>query len=162
MQEPLGVLRGIALRAVRRAPMQPIDVGVLDPAFGLEGDCKGGKYPLRQVTVLSAEDWQKALEALGGIALDWTARRANLLVSGLRLPRARGALLGIGPARLEVTGQTYPCGRMEEAWPGLLKALAPDWRGGLTCRVLAGGRIGIGDAVEVLCRPPDERPPRLP
>jgi MOSC domain-containing protein YiiM len=42
---------------------------------------------------------------------------------------------------------------MEEARVGLLKALAVDWRGGVTCRVLSGGQIALGDAVGVLVRP---------
>ena len=86
------------------------------------------------------------------------SRRANLLVEGVELPRAKGGILRIGAVRLEVTGQTYPCVRMEEARPGLLKALAKDWRGGVTCRVLSGGQIALGDAVEVLVRPPRGRP----
>ena len=63
--------------------------------------------------------------------------------------------------RLEVTGQTYPCSRMEEARAGLLKALAVDWRGGVTCRVLSSAPIGLGEEVEVLVRP-TEVVPRLP
>ena len=88
-------------------------------------------------------------------------RRANLLVEGVELPRAKGGAHRVGPVRLEVTGQTYPCIRMEEARAGLLKALARDWRGGVTCRVLSGGPIALGDAVEVLVRP-REVVPRLP
>ena len=60
-----------------------------------------------------------------------------------------------------MTAQTYPCARMEEARAGLLKALAKEWRGGVTCRVLEGGRIAIGDPVEVLVRPPEVQT-RLP
>ena len=74
----------------------------------------------------------------------------------------KGAVLSIGSVRLEVTGQTYPCVRMEEAHPGLLKALARDWRGGLTCRVVAGGPVAVGAVVKVLVRPPSEPIARLP
>ena len=50
---------------------------------------------------------------------------------------------------------------MQEARAGLLKALAKAWRGGVTCRVLEGGGITIGDCVEVLVRPPEAKT-RLP
>ena len=80
------------------------------------------------------------MEGLSIVGLPWTTRRANLLVAGVRLPRASGGILQIGSVRLEVTAQTYPCARMEDARPGLLKALAREWRGGVTCRVVEGGR----------------------
>ena len=80
----------------------------------------------------------------------------------MELPQAKGAVLSVGPVFLEVTGQTYPCARMEEARPGLLKALARDWRGGLTCRVVAGGHIAVGAVVNVRVRPPPEAIARLP
>ena len=50
---------------------------------------------------------------------------------------------------------------MDEAKAGLLRALYPDWRGGITAKVLEGGRVKLGDAVEVLVSPP-ERKIRLP
>jgi MOSC domain-containing protein YiiM len=52
--------------------------------------------------------------------------------------------------RLEVTAQTTPCARMDETWPGLRRALAPDWRGGVTARVITGGAIALGDPVRVV------------
>ena len=155
-----GRLIGIARRGQRRAPMETVKAVDVTAEKGLEGDHKGAKFKTRQVTVLAIEDWQAALEALGGGAgeaapsLDWTCRRANLLVEGLRLPRAKGAVITVGGmVTLEVTGETVPCGRMDEVAPGLLKALFPDWRGGVTCRVMDGGRIEMGDGVEVASSP---------
>jgi MOSC domain-containing protein YiiM len=156
-----GRLIGIARRPMRRAPIEEIAEGAVSVAAGLEGDFKGAKYPRRQLTLLASEDWEAALAEIGAEGLAWTARRANLLVAGVALPRATGAILSVGPVRLEVTAQTYPCARMEEARPGLLKALAKAWRGGATARVLEGGRIALGDRIEVLLRPP-EREPHLP
>lgn len=156
-----GRLIGIARRPERRAPMQEVAEGSISLAAGLAGDCKGGKFPLRQITVLAREAWQIAAATVGDPGLPWTVRRANLLVEGVELPRAKGGILRIGMVRLEVTGQTHPCVRMEEARAGLLKALSRDWRGGVTCRVLSGGPIALVDAVEVLVSPP-EVVPRLP
>jgi MOSC domain-containing protein YiiM len=148
-----GRLIGIARRDRRRAPMQETDEGLITSAAGLAGDFKGAKYRRRQITVLAMEAWQAALAEIAQSGLPWTARRANLLVEGVELPRAAGGVLRIGAVQLEVTGQTYPCSRMEEAQAGLLSALAKDWRGGVTCRVLEGGPVALGDAVEVLVRP---------
>ena len=130
--------------------METLAAAAITSAIGLEGDCKGRKFSKRQITVLAIEDWQAACRDAGAIDLPWTARRANLLVAGLQLPRARGSILGIGSVRLEVTGQTFPCVRMDEAHPGLRKALSPEWRGGVTCAVLANGEVRIGDPVVVL------------
>jgi MOSC domain-containing protein YiiM len=156
-----GRLVGIARRAGRRAAMQEIAEGQITIAGGLEGDFKGIKYPRRQITILAVDAWEAALQEIGHATLPWTVRRANLLVAGVRLPRAVGGVLRIGQVRLEVTGQTFPCLRMNEAHAGLLSALAKDWRGGVTARVLAGGVVALGDAVEVLVDPPEIRP-RLP
>jgi MOSC domain-containing protein YiiM len=152
-----GTLIGIARRPFSRAAMEEIGSGLVTLETGLDGDCKGAKFPNRQITVLAREDWDAALNDLAGIAgppdLPWIVRRANLLVEGVRLPRAKGAVLAIGPVMLEVTGQTNPCYRMQEAYRGLLGALHPNWRGGVTCKVLHGGEIRIGDAASVVSSP---------
>jgi MOSC domain-containing protein YiiM len=152
-----GRLIGIARRSERRAPMEVIAAGEIAIDGGLAGDHKGPKFPRRRITVLAREDWEAALAELGMADADlpWTVRRANLLVEGVRLPRAVGGILQVGTVHLEVTFPTVPCARMDEAAPGLRKALHPEWRGGSTCRVLAGGIVAIGDTVVVLFSPPE-------
>ena len=159
----MGRLIGIARKAAYRAPVELLDRAALSPELGVAGDYKGAKYPRRAVTVLAREAWEAALGELGPEAadLDWTARRANLLVEGVELPRAVGGTVRIGSAVIEVTFPTVPCARMDETFAGLKRALYPDWRGGITCRVLEPGQIALGDAVEVLHAPP-ERKIRLP
>ncbi len=163
-----GRLIGIARRSKRLEPMQVLTRGRITCEAGLEGDHKGAKFKLRQITVLALEQWQAALRDLaaqspedGEVVLPWTVRRANLLVQGVALPKARGGVVRIGPVTLEVTYPTQPCKRMDDVYPGLLRALHPDWRGGITSRVLEPGEIRIGDEVEVLVRPP-EKTSRLP
>jgi MOSC domain-containing protein YiiM len=145
-----GRLIGIARRPRRLVPMQEVAEGRITVEAGLDGDFKGGKYPRRQITVLAREAWEAALAEVGGPLLPWTARRANLLVEGIVLPTGIGSLLRIGPVRLEVTAETYPCHRMEEARAGLRRALAKEGRGGVTCRVLEGGALVLGDEAEVV------------
>ncbi|MGQ0483891.1 MAG: MOSC domain-containing protein [Hyphomicrobiales bacterium] len=144
-----GRLIGIAWRGKSRAPMQTAESRTITLAAGLAGDCKGAKFPERQITILSREDWEAALATLGDPDLPWTARRANLLVENVKLPRAEGSQMRVGAVRLEVTGQTSPCEVMERAFPGLRKALSPEWRGGVTCKVIAGGEVQTGDEVSV-------------
>lgn len=119
------------------------------PERGIEGDCRGrpGK---RQVTVLSLESWQVACAEVNA-DLHWTTRRANLLVEGLTFgPESVGKVIRIGELQLLITRETDPCRRMDQAHPGLKRALLPDWRGGVCCRVVNGGRIAVGDHVEII------------
>lgn len=164
-----GHLKGIAARPARYAPVVEYDEIAIRET-GLVGDHakdrKGRATTDRLVSIIAAEDWATACAELQPPAdpvgdLPWTTRRANLLLEGLRLPRAAGAVLKIGDVVLEVTGQTFPCKRMEEARPGLLKALAKDWRGGVLCRVISPGLVRIGNGAEIMSSPPEtER--RLP
>ncbi len=121
---------------------------LLDEQCGLVGDCCG-KSKKRQITLLSLNDWQAACVSLG-IKLPWQARRANLLIDQLPLYQSTGARIQLGEAVLEITGETDPCERMEEAHPGLLQALQPRWRGGVTCKILQGGIIRLDMTVEML------------
>ncbi|MEM9358481.1 MAG: MOSC domain-containing protein [Pseudomonadota bacterium] len=156
-----GRLIGIARRAERFAAMETLDQVCITIDRGLHDDHKGSKFPKRRVTLLSIEDWRAALADLSqglekSIALDWTARRANLLVEGVRLPRARGAILCVGPVDLRVEAPLLPCGRMDQALTGLRKALHPDWRGGVACSVRRGGNLRLGDEVTIAHHPPEQ------
>lgn len=118
---------------------------------GVDGDHKG-KPGARQVSVLSLEAWQRACAEID-IDLHWTTRRANLLVEGLEFgSESSGDIIQIGDLRLEIAIETDPCRRMEQAQKGLMKALTPDWRGGVCCRVLTSGNIAVGDNVEVIAQ----------
>lgn len=142
-----GRLEAIAIRARPRAPMREVAGADVSIGAGIGGDARG-KPGARQVTLLSMEAWRAACAEIGA-ELPWTLRRANLLVSGLDLASTRGRLVDIAGVSLEVTGETDPCRVMDLQHPGLRAALEPGWRGGVTCRVLAGGSISVGDAVEL-------------
>ncbi|WP_366886984.1 MOSC domain-containing protein [Novosphingobium sp.] len=138
-----------------RGPMETLDRASVTPDRGLEGDCRGpvpeGKKGNRQITVIEAESWAAALEDLGGAnGLVWSDRRANLLVSGVRLPREAGGVIAIGKSlRIEVRCECDPCSRMDALRDGLRAALTPDWRGGICGRVISEGEIALGDEVRI-------------
>ena len=123
-------------------------------AEGVQGDFRGALAGLkgktkRQVSLIEAESWAAAMAGLQSNR-PWWMRRANLLVEGIRLPRAEGTRLRIGATcLLEVTVECDPCHRMEEIVPGLYAALVPDWRGGFLARVLEDGDIAVGDEVRI-------------
>lgn len=146
--------------------MQLIERAAVTPATGVEGDHKGAKLKSRQVTLLALEDWRAALADLdpakGAIDLPWTVRRANLLTEGLVLPAASGAILAIGSVHIEVIKPVFPCTRMLEAHPDLMRALAPNWRGGVAGRVIEGGEIEVGDAITIVEPGRPWTRPRLP
>jgi MOSC domain-containing protein YiiM len=114
---------------------------------GLEGDHRRAGH--RAVTVLSLELWKRAL-ADAGAELPPETRRANVVVSGVDLPAALGKRLRLGEVEIEVLGEVRPCERMDEAHPGLRRALEVEMRGGVHGRVLRPGTLYTGDPVEVL------------
>ena len=138
-------LTGIARREKKRAPMETLERADISAATGVANDFRGTPGR-RQVTVISAAAWQDACRELGR-EIPWTTRRANLLVEGIELPHTTGAILEIGPVRLMITGEVDPCSRMDEQAPGLTRALQPAWRGGVSCTVLEGGTVALGDDV---------------
>ena len=141
-------LMGIATREKKRAPMVALERAAVTRENGVADDFRG-KPGKRQVTVLSKEGWAAACLA-SGEALDWTVRRANLLVEGLDLRKSTGCILAIGDLRLLITRETDPCERMAEVSPALERALLEEWRGGVCCRVLEAGKIAVGDPVELI------------
>ncbi|MBQ0720551.1 MAG: MOSC domain-containing protein [Gammaproteobacteria bacterium] len=145
----MATLKGIAYRLKSKGEMHITSAVDVTPERGVKDDYRG-KPHARQVTVLSVEDWQRACAELGA-DLHWTTRRANLLVEGISFsPASVGDIIQIGGLRMQITRETDPCPRMEDARAGLMKALTPDWRGGACCRVLSAGDIAIGDTVEVI------------
>lgn len=127
--------------------MDRVSAGVLDAGKGLRDSANyGGR---RQVTLIALERWTEMMDALKA-DVDPSARRANLLVSGLDLFDSRDRLLRVGTSVLQIGGETRPCERMEEAYPGLQRVMTERWGGGAWAIVLAGGEIQLGDAIEWL------------
>lgn len=141
-------LTAIGFKPVRQGPMTLVETAQVTKSAGVEQDFFGrpGK---RQVTVMSQDQWNLVCLELDK-PLPWVTRRANLLIQDYSFSSSdRGKLLKIGSLELLITGETDPCKKMEIAQAGLEKALTPDWRGGVTCRVLNDAQITQGDLVTI-------------
>ncbi len=142
-----GELLGIARRSKPREAMETVNEVLVTIEAGVEGDCHGN-VPDRQVTVISADSWRDACQDLG-MEVPWTKRRANLVLGGIDLRDTEGAVISVADVLLEIAGENPPCRVMDIQQAGLRKVLEPDWRAGVSCRVLAGGKIKVGDAVRL-------------
>lgn len=131
--------RGVAIRAVGSA--------VAVTGVGLEGDRYTGGSGKRGVTLIQAEHLP-AIAALSGHAeVSPVTLRRNLVVSGIPLIALKGRRFRIGSVVLEGTSPCDPCSKMEDALgAGAYNAMRG--MGGLCARVVEGGALRLGDAVE--------------
>lgn len=148
-----GTVEGIWIKRFKRGPMDPADEAGLLPDRGIVGNANQGGS--RQVTVIEAEEWEALMDEVGG-DLDPSARRANLMLRGIRLRECRGKVLRIGAVKIWLVGETRPCERMDEAHLGLRRAMGGPWRGGAYGTVVEGGRIRVGDVAELYDPEPHE------
>jgi MOSC domain-containing protein YiiM len=127
--------------------MSEIPQGQVTRDGGLEGDVAARLE--RGITLLAQEQWDEVMRELG-TDLPWYTRRANVLMTGLRPAELLGKRIRIGEVEIAIQGETKPCALMEEIQPGLLDALKPDFRGGVTGRILTDGTFSVGDSITVL------------
>ncbi len=111
------------------------DVGILGCAHGRPG----GK---RQVLLVDRETLD-TLELSPGMV------RENITTEGLNVNGLHeGERLRIGETLLEITMACTPCTQMDDLRPGLRKEIRG--RRGMLCRIVKGGIIRPGDAIEKL------------
>ncbi len=144
-----GTLDEISVRVEKRGTIELLEEAEISEEAGLLKDHYTGKSKKRQVTLIQVEH----LAAVGSILkkeIDPKLTRRNLLVRGINLLALKDKQFSIGEeVVLEFTGLCHPCSRMEKNFgPGGYNAMRG--HGGITTRVIKGGRIKKGDKVLML------------
>ena len=85
-----GRVEAIWIKPGRREPMVPVPSATLVAQQGIEGNAD--QFGKRQVTIVDRSAWDRATADLG-VSVDPSARRANVLVSGIALAALAAALL---------------------------------------------------------------------
>ncbi len=156
-----GRIDAIFLRPKRDMTALRVDSVIAEVDRGLLGDRSavraaarpgGGK---RQVTLIQAEHLELIAAWSANALLDPATLRRNLVVSGINLLALRSPfadrLLRVcigSEVVIVMTGPCDPCSKMEAAL-GLGGYNVMRGHGGLTARVVCGGRLAVGDAVRV-------------
>jgi len=143
-----GELIWIGLRPARRAPVVTSQSAALIAETGIEGDrYKTNRNGARQVTLIAEEDLAAIASFLGLDAIPPELVRRNFVTRGINLMALKERRFRIGEAVLETSGECAPCSFMEDALgPGGYNAMRG--HGGITARIIEGGRVTLGDIIE--------------
>lgn len=144
-----GRVEALWVKRMRKGPMDAAERVELVAGAGIVDNAdQRGK---RQVTVIERETFDEIRRTLPDARP--AMRRANVMVSGVRLEGIRGQVLRLGGVRIHVQGETRPCERMDAQCPGLTAALDPNGRGGVYGVVLDDGALAVGDPVSIEAAP---------
>jgi MOSC domain-containing protein YiiM len=149
-----GVVVWIGLRSMRKAPLEAVEAADIDEADGLIGDHYHGRSRKRQVTLIASEQIAAIASYLGRADISPLDLRRNIVTRGVNLLACKESWLQIGEVVLEPTQECHPCSRMEAAF-GQGGYNAVRGHGGLTARVVRGGRVRLGDTIVRLPRKAD-------
>jgi len=122
--------------------MEPLVAATLLENHGIAGCAHARPGGVRQILLVD-------LETLSAMDLRPGVIRENITTEGLNVNGlARGQRLRVGETLLEVSAACTPCDQLEKVRPGLRRELYG--RRGMLCRVLKGGTVAPGDAIERL------------
>jgi MOSC domain-containing protein YiiM len=144
----VGVARVVAVCSSRRREDPKVDLGggELIPGYGLLGDAHAGRS-LRQVSLLALESIERVNREHGIRAVPGSFAE-NLTTQGLDVLSVRvGDRLRVGAALLEVVQTGKPPGEAHTYSYHGVSILPLE---GVFCRVVEGGRVARGDAVELI------------
>ena len=103
------------IKRVRKGPMDTAESATFVTDAGIVGCANQGGT--RQVTVIEQEVFERIRKTLPDA--EPIMRRANVMVSGIRLQNTREQILTLGGVRLLIKGETRPCERMDAQCQGL-------------------------------------------
>jgi MOSC domain-containing protein YiiM len=143
-----GRLEWIGVRPTQRETMRELLLAHAHVDRGLDGDHRARKAgSLRQVTLIQREHLAVVAQLIGQRDIAPELTRRNLVICGINLLALKDQVFSIGEVLLEGTGLCEPCSRMEtNLGGGGYNAMRG--HGGITARVVSGGVIRVGDAVE--------------
>ena len=143
-----GRVEWVSVRPERRGTVQPKSEVIASESDGLAGDHYNGENGSRQVTLIQSEHLEAIASILKKGKIDPALTRRNIVVSGINLLAFADQQFQIGEVVLEMTGHCHPCTRMEEnLGEGGYNAMRG--HGGITARVVKGGKIRVGDVVRL-------------
>jgi MOSC domain-containing protein YiiM len=139
----------IGVRPERRMPVKSLTEVEAIQDKGLAGDhYRGTATSNRHVTLIQAEHLMAVASFMNLPELNPSLVRRNIVVKGINLLALKDKQFYIGEALLEMTGLCHPCSQMEEILgEGGYNAMRG--HGGITARILNGGKIRVGDEVYV-------------
>lgn len=150
-----GTVEGLFIAERPAQPMRSVLEVVGEDGRGLVGDRHYGKADPRQpgsdlvnVSLVEAEVLEMLRDEYG-IELAPHETRRNVVVRGIRLHDLIGRRFRLGALLCEGVEVCQPCAHMQKkVGKPILKPLVH--RGGLRARILEGGTVRVGDAVEAL------------
>jgi len=142
VEDGVGRVEALWLKRAHRGVMDATEEARFVEEEGIEDDANRGRRK-RQVTIIEEEVFERIAEELPEV--EPSMRRANVMVSGIRLGESRGRVLKLGDVRVRLHGETRPCERMDAQVDGLTAALEPDWNGGVYGVVMDDGVVRVGD-----------------
>jgi MOSC domain-containing protein YiiM len=151
-RDSAGEVVGIYTAPEAGAPMEQQGSVIVAPGVGIVGDryalhtghWSDPQWPDQELTLFEAE----VADALG---IEHYVPRRNLVMRGVSLHGLIDVRFRLGGALLAGVRPCDPCRYIEQLTgvPGLTEALAGA-RGGLRVRIIEGGKIRLGDTIEVL------------
>ena len=149
--ERAGTVEWIGVRSGKKADVISVGSALLDPADGIQGDHYAGRSGKRQVTLIQAEHLPAIANLTQCDQVIPEQLRRNIVISGINLLALKNCSFQLGEAVLEYTGLCHPCSRMEQAL-GVGGYNAVRGHGGITARVIAPGKVQLGDKCEFVAR----------